>query len=47
MDALRKEGGEGWFEKLLRLLGPAIIAVALGLRMTKVTAEVIGEINKK
>lgn len=35
------------FELFVRLLGPAFLAIALAMRMTKVTAEVISEKAKK
>lgn len=40
---LQNEAKENQFETILRLLGPAVVALALALRITKVTAEIISE----
>jgi len=43
---LRKDMAGSDFEKFLRLIGPAVLAAALALRITKVTAEVESEKSK-
>lgn len=43
VSSLRTEMAASDFEKFLRLIGPAVLAAALALRMTKVTAEVVAE----
>jgi hypothetical protein len=46
VSSLRKELVATEFEKFLRIIGPVVLAAALALRMTKVTAEVNAENSK-
>lgn len=46
VDHLAAEAKSTDFEEIARLLGPALIALALALRITKVTAEVKAELHK-
>ena len=47
VDRLAAEGKSKNFENFARLFGPVLIAIALALRITKVTAEVKAELNKQ
>jgi hypothetical protein len=44
--ALKQQATRSSFEEVVRLLGPALIALALALRMTKVTVEIKNEQKK-
>jgi hypothetical protein len=46
VDSLAAEGRSKDFENFVRLFGPVLIAIALALRITKVTAEVKAELDK-